>query len=187
MILIPTLATHSGELVQILELQRQNLKQNISEAEKSEQGFVTLEHSLNMLEQMHALAPSVIIKDKNKVVAYALTELVECRRIVPALEPMFSLLDQISWNKRSLKSISYYVMGQICIDREYRGKGLFEQLYYQHRKAYQDRFELFVTEISTSNQRSLRAHARVGFKPLYEHQDEIDNWIVVAWDWSAGT
>lgn len=181
--LIPSLVTNRNELIQILELQKLNLKQNLSETEKYAQGFVTLEHSLTMLEQMHALAPSVIIKDKDQVVAYALSELVECRNIVPALEPMFSLLDQIEWNGRALSSMSYYVMGQICIDKEYRSKGLFEQLYFQHRKEYRERFDLFVTEISNSNYRSLRAHARVGFKTIHQHRDEIDDWMVVGWDW----
>ena len=38
---------------------------------------------------MHDLAPAVIIKDNDQVVAYALTMLRECRQLIPDLEPMF--------------------------------------------------------------------------------------------------
>jgi hypothetical protein len=128
------------------------------------QGFVTLHHDLSALRQMHELAPSVIIRDQNSVVAYALTMLRECRQLTPDLEPMFALLDQLSWNNKSLNDYRFYVMGQVCIAKNYRGQGLFDELFRHHKKMYQSRFELFITEIATRNVRSMRAHERVGFK-----------------------
>ena len=84
----PSLTNTIQDLQQILHLQNENLIQNIDETEIRSQGFVTLLHDLATLEQMHRLAPSVIIKDDNKVVAYALTML----RI---LSPCFFFL--INW------------------------------------------------------------------------------------------
>src|SRR5213075_1054610 len=112
------------------------------------QGFVTLRHDAVKLELMHRLAPSVIIKHGDAVVAYALSMLQECRRLMPALESMFRLLDHLTWNDQPLQNSPYYVMGQICIDKQYRGQGLFEQLYQYHKKVYQSQFDLIVTEIS---------------------------------------
>ena len=182
--LYTTLVVNSEELQQVLQLQQQNLIGNIDDAEIQSQGFVTLHHDLATLEQMHRLAPSIIIKDDNKVVAYALTMQQECRRLMPDLEPMFALLDQVSWNNKLLTSFRFYVMGQVCIAKDYRGQGLFEQLYKQHKKIYQSQFDLFVTEISTRNYRSLRAHEKMGFKTIYTHKDLLDEWVIVAWDWS---
>lgn len=179
-----TLATTIEDLRQILELQRQNLITHLDQSEIQSQGFVTLQHSLKTLQQMHELAPSVVIKDNSKVVAYALTMLKECRRIIPDLEPMFGLFDSLAWNDRSLNSYSFYVMGQVCIHKDYRGKGLFEQLYLYHKKIYSPKFELFLTEIATRNHRSLRAHEKVGFKTIHIHHDNLDEWAVVGWDWS---
>jgi GNAT superfamily N-acetyltransferase len=147
------------------------------------QGFVTLHHDLATLEQMHRLAPSVIIKDDNIVVAYALTMLQECRQLMPHLEPMFSLFDKLRWNNKPLNDYSFYVMGQICIAKEYRSKGLFEKLYQHHKKVYQTKFNLCVTEISSRNHRSLRAHQKIGFKVIHTHTDKLDEWVVVGWDW----
>jgi ribosomal protein S18 acetylase RimI-like enzyme len=178
-----TLTSTTEELQQILKLQEENLIQYIDETEMRSQGFVTLHHDLQILEQMHKLAPTVIIKDNDKVVAYALTMLQECRQLVPDLEPMFSLLDKLSWNDKLLTEHSFYVMGQVCIAKQYRGQGLFDELYRHHKKMYQSQFELFITEIATRNTRSIRAHERVGFKTIHTHRDELDDWIVVGWDW----
>jgi len=32
--------------------------------------------------------------------------------------------------------------------------------------------------------RSLRAHERVGFEPIHRYRDGVDEWVIVAWDWS---
>lgn len=180
----PSLTKNKQELQQILSLQEENLIQHIDEAEMKSQGFVTLHHDLTVLEQMHKLAPSVIIKDDDKVIAYALTMLQECRHLMPDLGPMFSLLDKLSWKGRPLTDQSYYVMGQVCIAKNYRGQGLFDELYRHHKEMFQSQFGLFITEISTRNHRSLRAHERVGFKKVHTHQDELDEWVVVGWDWT---
>lgn len=179
-----SLASSTEDLRQILHLQEKNLLQHIDETEMKSQGFVTLRHSLDILQQMHRLAPTVIIKEEQKVVAYALTMLRECRALIPDLDPMFSILDKLGWKGKPLTEYSFYVMGQVCIAKEYRGRGLFDMLYKHHKKVYQPGFELFITEIATRNYRSMRAHERMGFKTIHTHRDELDEWAVVCWDWS---
>ena len=181
--LYPTLVSSPVELQQILQLQQANLLANIDELEMQSQGFVTIRHDLSKLQQMHDLAPSVIIKDNDNLVAYALTMFRECRKLIPDLEPLFATLDQLAWNNRPINDYRYYVMGQVCIAKEYRGKGLFHELYAHHRKVYQPQFDLFITEISSRNHRSLRAHEKVGFKIIHSHKENLDEWQVVAWDW----
>jgi L-amino acid N-acyltransferase YncA len=172
------------ELQQILELQKRNLKQHISEAEKDEQGFVTMSFSTEMLEKFHSFAPSIIIKDDGKVIAYAIVLLQEGRQSYPGLEPMFINLEKLQWKEKSLYNYKFYVMGQICIDKEYRGIGLFDKLYMKHKEIYQQQYDFIVTTISTSNFRSLKAHKRVGFVPINRFTDPLDEWDVVLWDWS---
>jgi len=182
--LYPALTHSEQELQQILQLQQENHIENIDGSEMQAQGFVTLRHDAATLKQMHELAASVIIKEDDKVVAYALTMLRECRQLIPDLEPMFALFDNLDWNNKPLNSYRFYVMGQVCIAKPYRGKGLFEQLYAHHRKVYQSQFDLLVTEISTRNHRSLRAHEKTGFTTIHTHRDNLDEWRVVGWDWS---
>jgi len=181
--LLSTTVKSSDELHQILLLQQRNLKQNISEKEIRLQGFVTMQFTLPMLQAMHELAPSVIIRDADKVIAYAIVLLKEGRHIYPSLEPMFINFKKISWQDKPLNSYKFYVMGQVCVVKEYRGKGVFDLLYQKHKEIYQSKFDFVITEISTANNRSLRAHERIGFKTIAKHRDELDEWDVVLWDW----
>lgn len=175
---------HRTELEQILALQRKNLKQELPEEEMRSQGFVTLQHDLAALEQMHALAPSIIAHQGSELVAYALMMPRECRALMPVLAPMFELFDRLEYRGKPLKEHRFYVMGQICIDKAHRGKGLFELLYQKHRELYQQRFDFIITEVAVRNQRSLRAHERAGFQILHTYRDATDEWAVVLWDWS---
>jgi hypothetical protein len=179
-----SLVHDKDELEQILSLQKKNLALNISETDVQTQGFVTLQHNLDTLVNMHELAPSVIIKKDEAVIGYALTMLCECRHLIPGLEAMFANMDKLSWKNRPLTDYRFYVMGQICIDKVFRGLGLVEELYSFHKEVYGSSFDLLVTEIATRNQRSLRAHEKAGFKTIHVYRDELDEWAVVVWDWS---
>jgi len=175
-----------AELEQILALQRANLAANVSADEANAQGFVTAVHDLEILQRMHALAPSIVARAEDGLAGYALTMRVEARADVPILEPMFQLLETLSWRGGPLASRRFYVMGQICVAKPFRGQGVFDALYGGHRDHYRDRFELLVTEVSLRNQRSLRAHERVGFEPLHRYRDSVDDWVILGWDWEPG-
>lgn len=167
------------ELKQILDLQQLNLPHRLSPEELGSEGFVTVEHTLELLKRMHALAPSIVAREDGRLAGYALVMPVECRAQIPILEPMFERLDALGLGARR-----YYVMGQICVDRRWRGKGVFDLLYQAHRKHLRSRFDCCVTEVATRNTRSMRAHERVGFEPIDRYQDATDEWVVLRWDWS---
>ncbi|NML23405.1 GNAT family N-acetyltransferase [Pseudoflavitalea sp. G-6-1-2] len=184
MAIITTTVSSEKELEQILQLQQQNLRYNISAETSQSQGFVSLSHSLSDLQKLHEASPSIIAKDGDIMAGYALTQTRECRYLMSDLEPMFALLDEVSWKGKSLRDSKFYVMGQICVAEAYRGQGVFDKLYQQHKITYGASFDCIVTEIATRNLRSMRAHERVGFKIIHTHLDELDEWAVVAWDWS---
>lgn len=182
--MIATISRNHTDLQQILDLQQSNLIAKLDAPEWKDQGFVTVQHDMNVLEKMQDAAPHVVIKDNDRIVAYALTMTRDCRDAVPALISMFNNFEGIEWKGRPLNDYSFYVMGQICIDKAYRGQGLFDKLYQKHKEIYSPGFDLLVTEIATRNTRSMRAHERVGFKTVNIYRDELDEWAVVVWDWS---
>ena len=132
---------------------------------------------------MNASARQIIAKHDEKVVGYALVMRPELKHIVPVLVPMFELLGTLYYRGVPLPESKYYVMGQICVAKAYRGQGLFDMLYHKHREVYQSQFDFIVTEVATRNKRSLRAHERVGFETIHVYTDELDEWAVVLWDW----
>ena len=172
-------------LDEILALQRENLPARLSAEQAREQGFVTLEHTKDILRQMHAVLPSVGAWEEGRLVGYALSLPRECRGLIPPLAPMFEVLDTLLVEGRPLARVPYYVMGQVCVAKAHRGTGVLEALYAAHREAYAPRFEELVTEISVRNVRSLRAHARVGFRDIHRYRDAMDSWVVVAWNWNS--
>lgn len=171
------------ELEQIHQLNQQNLKQYLNARVQEEEGFVSWLYTTELLEKMHRLAPSIIVKDGDKVVAYALTALKESSAFHSDLANMFSNLEKLMYKGRPLFSYRFYCMGQICVAKEYRGLGLVQQLYEQHRAAYGNQYHLLLTEVATRNQRSLRAHEKLGFHVIHTYQDAMDEWQVIIWDW----
>jgi GNAT superfamily N-acetyltransferase len=167
------------ELEQILALQRANLPRRLSAEEIAAEGFVTVEHTLDLLKRMHAIAPSIVARQGGSLAGYALVMPVQCRSLIPILEPMFQRLDALGMTGQR-----FYVMGQICVDRRWRGKGVFDLLYQAHRRHLRARFDCSVTEVATRNTRSMRAHERVGFTVIDRYRDATDEWVLLRWDWS---
>lgn len=176
-------ATSESDLHQILSLQRINHASAITPEKASQDGFVTVVHSFELLRKMNDTAPQVIAKDEERVAGYALVMLRSFEDMIPVLKPMFERLSTICYKNRSVVNYSFYVMGQICVAEPYRGKGVFDSLYHKHRELYRSDFELCVTSVATRNQRSMRAHKRVGFKIVNTFRDATDEWSILVWDW----
>ena len=172
------------ELHGILSLQAQNLKQCLSKNAQQQEGFVTVEHSIEQLQRMQAASEQIIALDDNKVVGYALVMPLELRQTIPVLIPLFDLLDTLRYKGEALKSQAYYVMGQVCVEKNHRGQGVFRQLYAAHKKWLSSRYDFCITEISSDNLRSLNAHQKIGFEILHTFSDATDDWVVVLWDWT---
>lgn len=168
----------------ILALQRVNLKANISEEQRIKEGFVTVSHDEVLLEEMQSYLPQVIAVEGEKVIGYALSMVRELAFRIPVLIPMFQTIDTLSYQGNMLKDSHYYIMGQICIEEKFRGKGIFRELYQQHKKNNSNQYEYLITEVSTRNLRSLRAHQKLGFQNIYQYRDSTDEWNILLWDWN---
>jgi len=178
------LAQTDDDLRGILALQQANSVRTLPPDVQQTQGFVTLQYTLEQMQQLHKLGPSVIAKDGDRVVGYAITATPEARPLIPELASLFAQIDELQYDDQPLNNLSYYVMGQVCVADGYRGQGLFDALYQHHRTVYSGDFRLLITDISARNTRSIRAHERVGFRPLkhFHEPGAGETWIVVAWD-----
>jgi len=171
------------DIYQVLALQQSNLATNVTTETAASQGFVTVQHDFALLKQMNEAIPQVIAKDGDRLAGYALVMPPSFQDLVPVLKPMFLLFDNLDFGGKKVFEYQYYVMGQICVAEGYRGCGIFDGLYHQHRALFSDKFDFVVTEIATRNTRSIRAHQRVGFQSIYTFQDETDHWDIVVWNW----
>ncbi len=172
------------ELRQILALQKANLPVNLSDAEIRSQGFVTVSHDFDLLAEMNAKSPHIIAKSGGEVIGYALVMLKSFRERIPILIPMFEQIDSIKYNGKLMREIDYFIMGQVCIAKEFRGKGVFNGLFEKMKFVMAPKYPAIVTEVAFRNARSMKAHAKVGFKTIKEYQSDGEDWAIIAWDWS---
>jgi GNAT superfamily N-acetyltransferase len=179
-----TQAKNDGDLRSILRLQQQNLPKNISREEAIEQGFVTVEHSFDVLKRMNDVHPHIIAKHVNEVVGYALVMTKEFRNDIPVLIPMFEMIDQLIYEDEPLSNQNYFVMGQVCIAKDFRGLGIFDLLYNKLKQHLSSSFKLCVTEVASRNIRSIKAHERVGLRTIHVYTDlRGEKWEIMLWKW----
>ncbi len=172
-------ASTLDELEQIRTLQLQNSSQNISSEEKLQEGFVTVQHSVALLEQMNSACAHIIAKDNDAVVGFALVMLSGFRNEIKALISMFERIDELVH-----KDKTYVVMGQICVDKDYRKQGVFRGLYHFYREELQQQFDYLITEVAAINLRSMQAHEAIGFKIIDTYDEDGIVWNIVLWDWT---
>jgi len=182
MSLVYTTSKTERDLAGVVELQKKNLQGSLSPEEIASQGFVTVVHTLDALRKMNDLEQHIICKDGDQVVAYMLAMTVDCKDDFPVLQPMFALLDSVSFEGRKISNYRYIVVGQVCIAKAYRGQGVFDRCYEEYKRRMKGRYDLAVTEIATRNIRSISAHRRVGFREIHRYTaDNGEEWSLVIW------
>ncbi|SFR38051.1 hypothetical protein SAMN04490243_1344 [Robiginitalea myxolifaciens] len=165
-------AKTNEELCQILDLQARNLRSVLDPDTVAREGFVTLQHSLELLKRMQVMAPQFIAWDGKQVQGYALCLHPEIQEAVPDLAPMFGSIES-----HLEPETDYRVMGQVCIAREFRNQGHFRKLYRALSSACSPL--PLITEVAADNPRSLGAHFAVGFTELTQHQEGSTLWHVI--------
>jgi len=130
------------ELKQILDLQQSNLYNTLTAEERLQEGFVTVSHTLDVLMKMNEVCPHIIAKDKDIVVGYALCMHPRFSKEIDILKPMFQEIVAII-----PKLENYLIMGQICVDKQYRKKGIFRNLYKTMKEVLQPAFDSLLQKL----------------------------------------
>ncbi len=172
--IITTTCTTDHELRQILQLQQKNRPGILSSEELAQEGFVTVSHTFELLKKMNLVHPHIIAKDGNLVVGYALCMHPSFGTAIEILKPMFAQI-----NRLVPQPESYMIMGQICIDKAYRKRGIFRSLYSRMKEKVQPQFKGIITEVATTNPRSLQAHYAVGFTDITTYVSEGTEWKLI--------
>lgn len=172
------------DLPQIKALQLANLSKNLSDEEKASEGFLTADYSLDLLQVMHREAPAVVAKDR-EVVGYVLAVTKSLYGSHDLLNHLMDDLKGLSFQGKPLSDHNYVIVGQLCLAKGYRGRGLVSLLYEAFRVAFSPQHSLAVTEVAVSNPRSLRAHERAGFQIVRTKSYEGVLFHTIAWPWKS--
>lgn len=182
--IVYTTANTEEELFGILSLQKANRAEVLTEDQIASQGFITVTHRYDELKRLNDIEKHVIAKDGQEVIAYVLAMTAQSKYDLPILVPMFELFDSLSYAGKIISTYNYMVVGQVCVDKRYRGKGMLDSCYDEYKKLYAASYDFAITEIVSTNQRSLNAHKRIGFQEInrYTAPDKTE-WCIVLWDW----
>lgn len=170
-------------LEDILRLQRENLRKHLTEGEAADQGFLTAEFSLEYLQQMHGVHPSIVALDGERVAGYALVTARSVGADHPLHADLIHQIDQLHFRHQPIRETPYVVVGQLCVGKEYRGIGLVKSLYGQFRLTLQNQYNYAITDVAQANRRSLKAHLNTGFQIIHSFPYEGQEWDVVLWNW----
>lgn len=168
----------------ILNLLESNLAIHVPDEVEGDEGFVTMAYSLADLKRMHEVEPSIIARENDRVIAYVLALDPLITKDFPMLAPLLKLFDEINYEGKLISAYHYLIIGQACIDKDYRGKGIFKKIYAAYKEQFKDTYDFAISEIATRNKRSMNAHKAIGFIPVFEYTgpDGIA-WTVVVYDW----
>lgn len=166
---------------QIKELNWANCKERVDEGLWASDGFLTLEFDTDQLERMRGGYKHVVAKSMGEVVGYALVLIKENRHIFPFFDPMFETINLTKLDGMLLSKLNYFVMAQICVHTEFRGKGVFSGMYKKLAEQMSLDFDKVVIEVSPKNVRSMKSHLRVGFEVIKneDYQEDLVDWNVM--------
>jgi predicted GNAT superfamily acetyltransferase len=177
------LATTDREIQEIRDLQEVNLKENVTAENRLSDGFLTAKYELDFLKAMNDLTPAIIAKQKGVLVGYALATDRSLLAQHPLLNDLGTQINKILFGVKFISDFDYLVVGQLCVEKEVRGRGLAQDIYAQFKATYENRYPFAVTDIDQVNHSSLRTHLKVGFITLSTLNYGESNWDVVVWDW----
>lgn len=172
-------ASSQVQLQEILELQEANLPKHMSSDQMRIEGFVTVTHSIEILDRMNKAEAHVIALSGEKVIAYALSMHKSFWNSIPVLMPMFNKINELKYDGKALRDSNYIVMGQICIHEKYRKTGLFRELYNYMANQLKLKYDYLITEVDIKNQRSLSAHKHFGFIPIHRYVAAGTEWDIL--------
>ena len=173
------------ELRQIKDIQKRHQKESIAPELRETTGFVTAEYEISLLEKMHRLLPSIIAKDGDIVVGYALVtdpRIIGCHDL---LDDLFDQINKLTFHNHPLKETNYTVVGQLCVDSDYGRRGIAQGLYKKYQESYSGFFDYCITDVDCNNPRSLRTHLRAGFQTIHKIEYGNAEWDIVLWDWKT--
>lgn len=166
----------------VLTLQSANLYSNLT-TEARESGFVTTPFTIPQLQEIIDLNGLFIAKDADKIIAYAFAgswDYFSQWAIFPFMTARFP---DLSFKNFTITTENSFEYGPVCIDVNYRGQGLLNQIFETMRLAMLPKYPLSITFINAVNERSRKAHVeKLGWEIIDEFEFNGKQYLGLAFD-----
>jgi hypothetical protein len=169
----------TSDFEQLVDLQNRNLISILNESEQLT-GFLATAFTRQQFQEMDRELCISVCVDAGMIRGYLCASTLEFNKnfIFPAA--MIAHASHILYNKKPLLSYRCFVSSPVCIEREYRGGGVFKRLCKKLIEHIPEEYELAISLISMQNNRSLDASTAVGMQIVAEFSlDGKSFWILV--------
>ena len=146
-----------GDYPAILHLQSGNFIAHLSEAERK-QGFLSAQFTPEQTGRIAEDLGTMVATVDNAVVGFLCAFRKEFDTGSPVIAAMLDSYGHLSFHGKPLSSLNSYIYGPVCIDREFRGRGLLRGLYEAQKNDLAGQFDIGVAFVSRNNPHSLSAH-----------------------------
>jgi len=173
-----------NDIDEVLELHAKYQIDSISPEDKKD-GFVTTSFTKEQLAKVIYEEQGLFIVRKNgKVVAYVMCASWKFCSIWPIFTQMIQDLPHLSYLGQTITTENSYQYGPVCVDKSVRGSGVLEALFDFAREEMNKRYPILVTFINKINQRSFKAHSRLGLEVIAEFSFNNNHYYELAYDTS---
>jgi predicted N-acetyltransferase YhbS len=154
----------------ILRLQNKNLLTNINDEDLS-QGFLTIPISKKQLDRISSAHGIFVAIHGTEVIGYVMAQSLELAVGSPLIAHMISRVKEIVFEGFSLSSCKLLNYGPVCIEKQYRGKGILDRLFKLMLQTLQGQFDVGIGFVSEQNPRSYSAHKnKLGLRLIDEFE-----------------
>ena len=167
---------------QIVELQNKNLRSTLSDSEQ-ENGFLSAAFSIEHFQEMNDDLCVVACFDNERICGYLAAGSIEFKKKFPLVAGMIDCFSKISYKNKSLINYQSFISGPICIDKNYRGMGIFEKLIASTLNFLLQQSnspDLMTAFISSNNLRSTNAHKKIGMEVVGEFTFNNQTYLILA-------
>lgn len=126
----------------------------------------------------------VVYKQDSKVLGYLFSINLDYAKKLNFFNEFFKNLESLEYNCKNINEFNYCVLGQLCIKKEFRGKGILEKLHSKIKEELINRkYDIAVSEIAENNMRSIGANlGRMGMKGIGNYTSNDVEWLIVVLD-----
>lgn len=153
--------------------------------EDKKDGFVTTAFTKEQLTRLINEEKGLFIaRHEGKVIAYIMSASWKFCSIWPIFTQMINDLPNHSYLGQTITVANSYQYGPVCIDKSVRGSGVLEALFDFAREQMHKRYPILVTFINKINQRSFKAHSRLGLEVIKEFSFNNNHYYELVYDTS---
>lgn len=180
--MISTTIATKDDIPGVLKLQEKYLYRNMTETERKE-GFVTTPFTTAQIEEILEQDGLFVAKDDGVVVAYIFAADWKYFEQWEIFNYMVSRFPDLTFQNESITTENSFQYGPVCIEKKYRGQGLFNILFEEMRLEFKKRFPISVTFINKINEISTAAHTRkLGWEVIDEFEFNNNQYLALALD-----